>query len=612
MDRFSRRRLIKAGAALGAVGALPFGAADESDGGSHASWDSSPELEKFAQPLPRLETRSPERRGWRGSYHRISVEEATHSFHPDLPDTTIWGFDGQFPGPVLESWQYRPVYVQFDNSGMPDEHLFEVDTEIRGTTTENYHDYDGPVPEVRTVTHFHGLNTPTASDGQADMWTSPGGVEGPRFSRRVQKIPNRNARISTTYHDHARGISRLNNYAGLSGAYVLKSWREKFMPLPEDEYDVPMVLADRAFHHDGSLYYPDEFVANFAGDVATVNGAAWPTMQVEPRRYRFRILNPSNGRTYGLKLAGERPDHGGDHGSEGGDDGHGGGAPPIYQISAGHGFLEDVVEIGHDGDMEKLLIAPFERAEVIVDFSEHAGETLTLTNNAQFPFSGGGHGGGMDMDSEDGDGGHDDGGDHGDGDHPQIHELMQFEVAEESHGWDRSRHPTELRMPDRDLPTGEHADETRQISMEMVMGSSPSMHTLNGKRWGDPIEIKPELGSTEIWEVSNTSMHTHPLHLHLVEFSVIGRGPDGTEPPLPNERGGKDVVRVDPDETVRIAVEFGDYAGKYPFHCHVLEHEEHEMMRMMEVVDPDDNDRGRGPGRGRGRDDDHDRGHDPN
>jgi FtsP/CotA-like multicopper oxidase with cupredoxin domain len=621
MDRLSRRRLMKAGAALGAVGALPFGAAEEDDQ-HHASWDGSPGLAKFAQPLPRLEKRQAERRGWRGAYHEISVEEATHSFHPDLPDTTIWGFDGQFPGPIVESWQNRPAYVRFDNSGLPDEHLFEVDEGIRGTTTENYHDYDGPVPEVRTVTHFHGLNAPTASDGQADMWTSPGGVEGPRFSRSVQEIPNRNARISTVYHDHARGISRLNNYAGLTGAYLLKSWREAFMPLPDDEYDVPLVLADRAFHDDGSLYYPDEFVANFAGDVATVNGAAWPKMQVEPRRYRFRILNPSNGRTYGLKLAREGGDDGGDgdHGSEDGD--HGGeddsGVPSIYQISAGHGFLEDVVEIGHGGDMETLLIAPFERAEVIVDFSEHAGETLTVTNHAQFPYSGGSHDGGgghddgmsgMDSDGMDGsDGGMDDGGGHDDGgEQPQIHEIMQFEVAEESHGWDRSRHPTELRMPDRHLPDGDDAQETRQVSMEMVMGSNPSLHTLNGKRWGDPIEIEPELGSTEVWEISNSSMHTHPLHLHLVEFSVIGRGPDGTEPPHPNERGGKDVVRVNPDETVRIAVNFGDYAGKYPFHCHVLEHEEHEMMRMFEVVDPDDGDRGRGHGGGQDRDDeDHD------
>ncbi|AGN01022.1 putative multicopper oxidase [Salinarchaeum sp. Harcht-Bsk1] len=606
MNPISRRGLLQTGAALGTVAGLPLAAAsEESDGDHHASWDGSPDLEKFAQPLPIPETREPDGRDRGAPYHEVSVEAGTHSFHPDIPDSKILGFDGQFPGPIIESWQYRRLRVHFDTSDLPTEHVFEVDEEIRGTTTENYHDYDGPVPEVRQVTHFHGLNTPTASDGQADMWTSPEGVTGPRFSEPVQEIPNRNARMSTVYHDHARGISRLNNYAGLVGPYIVKGWRERHMGLPEDEHDVPLVLADRAFHEDGLLYYPDEFVANFAGDVATVNGAAWPTFEVEPRRYRFRILNPSNGRTYGLNLASEGDGHDGDSGDH--DDG--GEGLSMYQIATGHGFLEEVVEIGHGGDMETLVIAPFERAEVVVDFSDHAGETITMTNDAQFPYSGGSHGDGHDggmgnMDS-DGEMGGDDG--HGGGDHPQIHEIMQFEVAEESDGWDRTRHPTDLRMPYRHTPTERAAQETRQISMEMQMGSDPGLHTLNDKRWGDPIEIEPQLGTTEVWEISNTSMHTHPLHLHLVEFTVIGRGQDGTEPPHPNERGGKDVVRVNPDETVRIAVKFGDFAGKYPFHCHVLEHEEHEMMRMFEVVNGHDRGNGRGRGHDREDDDDDDR-----
>jgi spore coat protein A len=124
--------------------------------------------------------------------------------------------------------------------------------------------------------------------------------------------------------------------------------------------------------------------------------------------------------------------------------------------------------------------------------------------------------------------------------------------------------------------------------MEMDMENGLMVHNLNGKEWGDDVQVKPQLGSTEIWELENDTMHTHPIHLHLVEFEVLERerhdDPHGSRPPLPNERGGKDVVRVNPGETVRIAAQFGDFAGRYPFHCHILEHEELDMMRPFEVV----------------------------
>ena len=105
----------------------------------------------------------------------------------------------------------------------------------------------------------------------------------------------------------------------------------------------------------------------------------------------------------------------------------------------------------------------------------------------------------------------------------------------------------------------------------------------------------------EVWELENNTMHTHSIHLHLVQFRVVERGPDGTEDPLPNERGGKDTVRVNPGETVRIAVRFEDNTGQFPCHCHILEHEDHEMMRPFKVVDSDGgNGKGNGNGNGRG------------
>lgn len=394
------------------------------------------------------------------------------------------------------------------------------------------------------------------------------------------------------YHDHARGISRLNNYAGLVGPYIIRSHQEEQMDLPDGGYDVPLVLADRTFHEDGSLFYPDEFMATFAGDTSTVNGAVWPYMEVEPRKYRFRIINLSNSRAYDLGLRNESGDH------------H---VPTKYQISPSHGFLDEVVSIGHGEDMESLVIAPFERAEIIVDFSGYAGETLTVTNDAEFPYEGGSHGesgghssddGGMDMGGDDGmDMGHG-------GIRPQFDEIMQFQVTESVSEPDRNDHPTELNLPDSLTTEPEAAQTTRTITMGMGMDENGLMrHHLNNNHWGDGIQQRPQLGTTEIWELVNDTDHTHPIHLHLVHFDVIEREQHGTDdgpkPPLPNEHGGKDTVRVDPGETVRIAVQFGDFAGKFPFHCHILEHEEHDMMRQFEVVG------GRGrdghPGRGNGR-----------
>ncbi|WP_265108742.1 multicopper oxidase family protein [Halosolutus halophilus] len=601
----SRRRLLRASAALGLAGVASSNATAEEghdggmgDMGPSYNEHSSPELEKYSHELTVPEERTPDGKRRGADYHNIPVQETQHSFHPDLPDTTIWGFDGQFPGPILSARKGQRLAIEFDNSEMPDDHLFNVDEQIKGTTTENYVNYDGPVPEVRTVTHFHGLKIPPGDDGQAEMWTSPDGVEGPRFDGPVQEVPNRQDRLTTMYHDHARGISRLNNYAGLVGPYRIKSKQEEHLGLPDGEYDVPLVLADRSFTNDGELYYPGMFMANVAGDTPTVNGAAYPYMEVEPRKYRFHVINVSNGRAYDLGLVEGEPEDDGHHDD---DDGHHGDVPTLHQISAGHGFLEDVVPIGPHGDMESLVIAPFERAELVVDFSDYAGQTFTVTNDAEFPY-GGGHG----------DSGHEeDGGTGGmNMDHPEIHQIMQFRVADEAEGTDTSVDPTELSLPNRNGPDPSAATETRQVTMHMGMDDNMNMiHTLNEERWGDPVEFKPQLGSTEIWELKNDDDHTHPIHLHLVEFEVIerehhaeGHDPEG---PLPNERGGIDTVRVNPGETVRIAVKFDGYTGRYPYHCHILEHEEHEMMRPFEVVSGNGADDRPGNGhdnRGRGRD----------
>ncbi len=561
VDRtLSRRQLLQTGAALGVVGLVPRAV---------EAAESSPDLEKFVQPLPIPDVRQPDGQREGADYYEVSIEEFEQQVHPDLPPTTLWGFGGSVPGPVIEARRNQRVKLRFDNSDLPTDHLFEIDERIPGTAPEDYDDHDGPVPDVRTVIHQHGLNVEPESDGQAEAWTSPDGVTGPGFVKHVHDLPNRQPRMTGTYHDHTLGISRLNNYAGLHGFYVIEGQREDRLGLPTGEYDVPIMLQDKTFESDGSLHYPDEFVPNFAGDTAFVNGAVWPYFEVEPRRYRFRLVNQSNGRTFDLSLSN--------------DDGHE--APTLYQFAPDQGYLGDVVPIGHGGALESLMLAPFERAEVVVDFSEFAGETFTLTNDAGFPYSGGNGGGHGD--------GHGDG--HG-GEGPELSELMQIRVTDpDGEVTDDSTHPSELSLPSASDYSENAAERTRHMTLGMRNGADIPTHVLNGKTFHDGGDhAKPRKDATEVWEFENGTMHSHPIHMHLVEFRVVGRGEDGTADPAPNERGPKDVVRVDPGETVRVVTKFGDFTGTYPWHCHVLEHEEQGMMRPFEVVASDSQGEGQG------------------
>ncbi len=541
----SRRRLLQAAAAMGVAGAVPSF--------SRAVAQRSTSLEKYVQPLPNLETREPDGRRNGADSYRIPITEFTQNLHPDLPDTTLWGFDGVYPGPLIEATRNEPIAVQFDNSRLPDEHLLGVDERVGGTTAENHPGYEksAPVPEVRTVTHFHGQKVAPESDGQSDMWTSPNGVHGPRFTDPWQELPMDQARLTSTYHDHTLGIVRLNAYAGLLGLYRIQSQAEAELDLPTGKHDVPLLIQDKSFNTDGSLSYPDEWVTMFAGDTAVVNGAVWPYLEVEPRRYRFRIVNGANHRTFSLQL----------------DNPSGGGTPVLHQFAPGHGFLESVVPIGGGGDLRSLVVQPFERGEVIVDFSDYAGETLTLTNNAELPYRGENSG-------------------------SDLQEILQIRVTEPSNPpVDDSVEPTSLTLPTPPEFDAGAVTETREMTLGQTAGDDglPIKWTLNGHGFGEKVGVvRPTLGSTEVWEISNPTSNSHPIHLHLVIFRIIGRGPNGTEPPDPNERGHKDVVRVEPDETVRIITRFDTYTGQFPWHCHMLEHEDNKMMIHFAVVDSDD------------------------
>lgn len=289
-------------------------------------------------------------------------------------------------------------------------------------------------------------------------------------------------------------------------------------------------------------------VPEFFGNTALVNGKVWPYLEVEPRKYRFRILNGSNARFYRLRL------------SSGQD---------FIQIGTDGGFLEKPVIVSN---AKGLLLAPAERADVIVDFSKYAGQKIILTNDAPAPFPNGAL------------------------DTPVLPQIMAFRVSKKRSESDRSQIPQTLSCIERLEPTGVTVRQNFLMEMDDPEFPARLKLLLNGMEWNElPITETPYNGTVEVWELYNLTGDTHPIHLHLVQFQILNResitvdengnatiiGP--AREPDPKERGWKDTVRANPNEVTRIIARFGPFTGIYPWHCHILEHEDHDMILLKLV-----------------------------
>jgi spore coat protein A len=333
------------------------------------------------------------------------------------------------------------------------------------------------------------------------------------------------------------GLHRTQVYKGLTGFYIVRDEVEDDLPLPKGKKDVPLMIYDRAFDEDGSFLYPsvdpslqhesgveDDFMEGVLADTVLVNGAPWPYMEVSNTMYRFRVLNASNARRYELAL--DPPPEGGDS---------------FIQVGSDVGLLS--APVSH----ERIPIAPAERFDVIIDFSEYAvGTEVTLKNRV------------------------------GEGSTAQ---LMRFRVVRAER--DKSSVPDRLAAVEPIDPDG--ATTTRRFRFHR--GDVHGRHgwVVNEEPFRpDLISARPRLGSTEIWEVRGNTHH--PIHLHLARFQVLSRSGWIKRSPRPQDAGWKDTVDLLPDEEVRLAVRFDGYRGKYVFHCHNLEHEDMMMMANFEVV----------------------------
>jgi spore coat protein A, manganese oxidase len=520
-------------------------------------------LEPFVDPLPIPATMPMASRVDGVVLYDVAMVPFKQKLHRDLAPTTLWGYQGACPGPTFEARSGVPIRVLWRNA-LPATHALPIDHNIHGAELDK--------PAVRTVVHLHGLKVLPENDGYPDAWfTSDFAQTGPFFKNRIYDYPNDQRAATLWYHDHAVGITRLNNYMGLFGMYLLRDDIEDSLNLPSGIYEIPLIIQDRNIAPDGSLVYPDPTVPplpEFFGESVLVNGKAWPFLTVEPRKYRFRILNASNARFYRLTLV--ESDHAGNPTQDLG--------PAFVQIGSDGGLLSQPVS------RASIVAAPAERFDVIVDFTEHAGNTLVLTNDARAPFP--------------------------DGDDIVPTRVMMFRVSRALRGPDVSSLPRSLPAVTR--PDVADVVQSRDLVLTEVESESktvddPIMSLINDAHWDDPITEKPRAGSTEIWRIINRTDDAHPIHVHLVQFQILDRQPFDIDqnslvftgpavPPSDEERFGlKDTAQSFPGEVVRLLLQFdlptGTHIGRdetfrYVFHCHILEHEENQMMRPYLVVGP--------------------------
>jgi spore coat protein A len=513
----------------------------------------SPKIDRYIDPLPILPTLNPEKKNHGSSHYRVRLHEFESRLHSQLPPTRLWGYEGRYPGPTIEAQTDESVSVRWENQ-LPHGHLFPIDPHLHGAMP--------PSSAVRTVTHLHGARTRSADDGLPESWMKSGKSATYSYS-------NHQAAATLWYHDHALGITRLNNYAGLSGFYLLRDEQEKKLNLPFGSYEICLMVQDRILDEKAQLLYrptqddgtplpPGTWGPALFGNLPVVNGAIYPYLDVEPRLYRLRFLNASNSRFFNLyfNLAStpyEIPS-----------------LVSFHQIGSDGGFLPRSVR------MDKLLLAPAERADLLIDFSTAKGKTLTLSNDAMSPYPGWQVPGPL---------------------YAPLNELMQFRVRLPISATKEFSIPQEMPFSElRDSADFRTRDFVLQETFDKT-GRTLGVR-INRKGYDDPVSETVKLGSTEKWRFINNTDDSHPMHLHLVQFQILER--QGYDPvslrkdeirligkprkPAPNERGWKDTAVVNPGEVLTIIVRFEGYAGRYIYHCHMLEHEDNDMMRPYDTV----------------------------
>jgi spore coat protein A len=746
--RFTRRDMLKIGAVAGAGAAVRFEAPTLFQSATASVQVPQTPLPgatitQFVTPLPTFV-------GKRVSSSSIGVGISEfqqyvlpNSYYESLAapfqkGTYVWGYavgsggtaTPQWPGATVEAHHGSPITITFTNDlpvNSTLRHYLTVDQTIHWAnplqSAMSFEPYAGPLP---TVVHLHGGENQSTSDGVPEAWfTNTGGYHGKGYATVQATTPNSavyyypNGQQATTlwFHDHTLGITRINVFAGMAAFYFIRDQYDTGLPgnplgLPAGNYEIELLIQDRQFDTNGQLLWPDSnnnpslvdgppsnpdihpyWIPEFFGDAICVNGRTWPYLQVEPRRYRFRVLNGSNARFLRMGLV---------------DAASGATGPSLWVIGMDGGLLNAPVQLlgetepvsdGTPSPTTRAFIAPSERLDVIIDFTGLAGHTFTLTNDGQVPFPSG-----TPLDPSD-----------------PTRQVMQFQVSLPLASPDKTYNPAtggSLRGGTNQEPaivrlsnpaTGTVApgvvpSATRQLVLFEYesptnagdnQSGTPVIDVINNTKWnghrdgggyapipgstpdqyGQGLQITelPRIGSTEIWEFLNTTQDAHPIHVHLIEFQLLNRqavtfdettqlvtyynawqaafpggvyngeaadgswspvyyapgtvipgyGPPGNYyvpnadgalggnpafspyltgpviPPLPEESGWKDTVKVFPGYVNRYIIRWAPQATPvngvspgqnlysfdptvgpaYMLHCHILDHEDNEMMR---------------------------------
>jgi spore coat protein A, manganese oxidase len=592
----TRRQFIQRGAAGGA--GLMFGGA-LLRAPALAATSVATSLTPYLDPMPLLVDNAIDARSAAGASYDLTAALVTRKVHKQLPAAQFFGYLrsggpgvvdplASYLGPAFLAEEGVGFSVNYDNGLAPEDFLSVFKTP--GAPGASYLQFP-PHPEVRTLTHLHGAFVAGADDGNPyvnfDAFAS-GSIQSVTY-------PNEQAAALLWYHDHYEGDTRMNVVAGLASGYILRDVVDTGegglgLPGPLGSYELPLVIQDRQWNADGSLLYPvnppsenGPWIGEYFGDTMLVNGKVWPFLVVDPVLYRFRILNGCNARIMNLNIPGAK----------------------MTIIGSEQGLLPAPVAA------EKIVMGPAERYDVIVDFSGLAGKTALMRNTrppspVHTPA-------------------------------PALTDVMQFRVNATNTGGGRTSWPGVLpalsgdlrglgppklsggSVPGRVIVLNEVAPATPQWKLNL------NAHPFDGQ--GNTFRQTLQHERVEDWYFVDTTVDTHPMHTHLFGFQVMGRysfdakgfvaafaGPNGVPqvpvsalapylksgltPYAPEEAGFKDTVKANPGQITVIRAKFslpstalkrnGTVAGgeqRYVHHCHIVEHEDNDMMERFAVVD---------------------------
>ena len=576
-------------------------------------------LTKFADPLripPVIRPHS----WWHQEEITVSMTRAGVRLHSQLPATTVWAYEGQFPGPTIEVRSGKRLRVAWSNDIEGTIPLIAVSAPIAEVGKPGYRDPDGTLRPGHTViegvdvlpawnvVHLHGALTNAWNDGWAHNATLRGHAQ-------LSEYPNGQQATTLWYHDHGMAVTRFNVHAGLSGMYLIRDQEEDALDLPRGDHEIPLILTDRNLDTDPAtgaltgqlLFKPAEVapgvIIPVTGPFNLVNGTIWPHLDVDARWYRFRVLNSANSRFFRLNLIDEADAVQNE---------------AVRIIGTDGGLLPAPVTLPADG----LVLAPAERVDLLIDFSRFTGRHLRLTNtDVQV-------GGGTEPD------------------------LMEFRVenrdrhdsfeppATLSSSYVRLAHGTTV-PEDHDhvfvalVPPGSAGDAHPQMwelaeitdpaelpaefpAAGVIQLTDPATGTVRSFRkvasiFDDTTTFFIDHNRWAVWNLIHLGGPTHPIHIHMSQFQALTRraytltgdgnavGFDvavgGTTAPLPapgegtpipkHEEGWRDTFQVAAGEWLTVAGQFAGATGEFMYHCHILDHEDEGMMRPFVIHPPE-------------------------